>query len=137
MTYWRQKISNCVCWFVSFVKVMRESMHNKTLCCFFFFFLSLSIYSATHFAYIIIHLYVYPHMLLPLLTKDDLISLTFTHSKRIFIYIAHITNDVVVNVYFFSALLLFSLSLLCMSILTCSDSYKREEEIQQAITARG
>ena len=58
---------------------------------------------------------LYTHMLLLLSCYERwlssvLISPTFTHSKRIFIYIAHITNDVVVNVFFFS-LLLFSLSL--------------------------
>jgi hypothetical protein len=38
------------------------------------------------------------------------ISPTFTHSKRIFIYIAHITNDVVVNVFFFCIVAVLSLS---------------------------
>ncbi len=101
ITYWRQKMSNCVCWFVSFVKVTRKTMHNKILCCFFFFFspclfiqlLILNTLSSTS---------MHTHMLLLLLSSyQRWLDSLFTHSKRIFIYIAHLTNDVVVNVRFF------------------------------------
>jgi hypothetical protein len=97
------------------------------------FFSSRSIYSATHFTYTIIHLYVYSHVTTTfVLRKMTWFCLYFTHKKRIFIYIA---NDVVVNVFFFlhCCCSLF----LSMSILTCFDSYKREEVIQQVSAARG
>jgi hypothetical protein len=98
----------------SFVKVTRKTMHNKTLCCFFFFFLCLFI------QLLILHTLsstsMYTHMPLLLSSYERwldsvLISPTFTHSKRIFIYIAHITNDVVVNVFFFHCCCSLSLSL--------------------------
>ncbi len=132
-------MSTCVCWFVFLLSRWRERLcTTKLYAASSFFFLCLFI------QLLILHTLsstsMYTHMPLLLSSYERwldsvLISLTFTHSKRIFIYIAYITNDVVVNVFFF-ALLLFSLSLL-MSILTCSDSYKREEEIQQASAARG
>lgn len=68
-----------------------------------------------------------------LVTKDDLIlSLYFAHirtlihSKRIFIYIAHITKRRCRQCIFFCFIVIVLSLSLCMSILTCFDSYKRE-----------
>lgn len=107
-----------------------------------FFTLSSSIYSATHFEYIIIHLVLYSHVtILPPLTflsshKRWLQSLLpISHIRRESLSTTHTTLS---SMYIFFSLL-FSLSFL-MSIHTCSVSYKREEEeeeIQQGNAARG
>jgi len=67
-----------------------------------------------------------------LLTKDDLIL--SSHTVRESLSTSHTSQTTLSSMYVFFFALLFSLS---MSILTCSDSYKREEEIQQASAARG
>jgi hypothetical protein len=88
-------------------------MHNKTLCCFFFFF---SVYL---FSYSFCIHYHPPLCILTchycfLLMKDDLLLsffYTLSEGKRIFIYMVHITNDVVVNVFFFCIVVALPLSL--------------------------
>lgn len=111
-------------------------MHNKILLLLLLRlrFFSQYIYSATHFAYTISHLSVYLYITITLLLRKMTwfclyISHTFAHSYTVreSLSTSHTSpNDVVVNVFFFCFIVIVLSLSLCMSILTCFDSYKRE-----------
>ena len=108
-------MSDCVCWFVSFVKVTRDHAQQNSMLLLLLLSLSLArcLFIQLVIQYTLSSTSMYTHILLVVLSSRErwLASVSLSHGKRIFIYIAPIKYPVVVNVFFVCIVVVLSLSL--------------------------